>query len=183
MLLTQRLLITSRPTVASWHNGGMSLPGPTLELIQHLQSRGIEPVLYGSQGVSLYLGAFKECGDVDLLVDAEWLGGKWPELSRHMHELGYALTDEHEHEFTNGQGVVAAFASKDIITRDGIAPSIAEAITTKQVDNTTFQTLTPLAFKRAYEFSQKDGYRKDVRGKNDRQIISLLAAYIAGQQQ
>lgn len=129
-------------------------------------------------GVSIYLGPFKAFGDVDLLISPVWLDEKWTDLQAIMTARGFKLVDEHEHEFQNTTGLCVAFAPETVLTRDGILDSLDEVVRTK-FNDCDVKTLTPEQFKRAYIFSEKDGYRKNTRGKKDQEIIQLLEAYIA----
>jgi len=43
--------------------------------------------------------------------------------------------------------------------------------------------LTAARFRAVCAFSEKDGYRADVRGKKDRAVIELLDAYLAASHQ
>lgn len=154
-----------------------TLPENTMQIIQYLKTNGIDPVLYGSQGVSLYLGNFKSFSDVDLLINGEYLGGQWHTLQSIMNLAGYSLVDEHEYEFKNGNNQLVAFASEQVLLRDGVLNSLDE-IVEASVGGVIIKTLSPQDFIKAYEFSKKDGYRKTNRGKNDEDIISLLNSYI-----
>ncbi|MBP9667803.1 hypothetical protein KBD87_03275 [Candidatus Saccharibacteria bacterium] len=142
-----------------------TLPQETIRIIDSLQKNAIRPILYGSQGVSLYLGAFKEFGDIDLLVRKEWLQERWEELVATMSDLGFVLHDEHEHEFIASNGLLVAFAGSDILTRDRISRSVEAALATIDVEHVAITTLKPESFLNAYEFSAKDGYRKNFRHK------------------
>jgi len=145
----------------------------TLSILKYLIGNGINPILYGSQGVSLYLGNFKKFNDLDLLVDDRYLGNDWHLLVETMQNYGFSLVDIHEHEFTNENKFKVAFAGEQILIRDGIVESIKDVRIVK-VDNVEVRTLKVEAFIKAYEFSKRDGYRKEVRGKNDTEIISKL---------
>lgn len=153
-----------------------TLPEKTMHTIQYLKNKGIDPILYGSQGVSIYLGAFKEFGDIDLLVPDEYLNSKWQFLQDIMEEDRYSLVDSHEHEFKNDDNQIVAFASMNILLRDGVLSSLDDVIELDVV-NTKVKTLRAKDFIKAYEFSKKDGYRKNNRGKNDQDIIDLLKNY------
>lgn len=155
-----------------------TLPKPTISIIGALQNEGIQPILYGSQGVSLFLGNFKEFGDIDLLVDNRWLYEDWNKLIGIMKGLAFELHDEHEHEFSNSDGQQISFASSEILAKDGIAHSLNEAVEEFIIDSVRIRTLKPEIFKKAYEFSAQDGYRKNVRGKMDSLVINLLSEYI-----
>lgn len=144
--------------------------------------KGVDTVLYGSLGASVYLGNFKEFGDADLLVDAQWTGEDWSDLQDIMHSLGFRLVDEKEHEFRGADGESVAFAPLSIFERDGIEFDSAHDIVDIEVDRISIKTFTPELFKRAYEYSVKDGYRTEERGKKDQLVIDMLRDYIDRQQ-
>jgi hypothetical protein len=154
-----------------------TLPRETISIIRHLQSKNIDPLLYGSQGVSLYLGSFKPFGDVDLLIADGLLHAEWPLLQQIMNQAGFKLHDEREHEFSNDDGQSVGFASENILLKDKIIENMS-AVVSITVSDVRVRTLDIAGFKRAYEFSVKDGYRKDVRNKKDEYIISLIQRYI-----
>ncbi len=158
------------------------LPSETLETITLLQKEGVDPILYGSQGVSLYIGQFKRFGDADFLVDSPWLSNEWDRLVSIMAKLGFFLVDEHEHEFQNDEDMRAAFADTSVLARDGIADPLDEAVQIFDINGVRVRTLRAETFKKAYEFSEKDGYRRELRGKNDRIIIGLIDNYLAKKQ-
>lgn len=151
-----------------------------VQIIRNLQKAKVDPILYGSLGVSQYLGIFKSFNDIDLLVAPEWLHDDWNSLQEVMSELGFSLVDEHEHEFKNDEGLNVAFAQETVLTRDGILDSISKVIYVV-IDNITIRTLTARDFLAAYRYSVKDGYRIESRGKKDAEIIALLEDYIAKQ--
>jgi hypothetical protein len=139
--------------------------------IETLRQYGVNSVLYGSRGVSLYLGAYKQFNDLDLLVEDEWVEARWDELVAIMAIFGYRLVDAHEHEFRNAEGAGVAFAAKSILVRDGIMPSVNDD--DFMVIN-GIRTLSAEAFLRAYKYSVQDGYRVNQRGKKDAETIALL---------
>jgi dienelactone hydrolase len=150
-------------------------------LLKQLKKQGVDPILYGSIGVSVYLGNFKDTfGDIDLLVPDKWLDpkDKWSTLQPIMQKMGFTLIDEHEHEFRNDQGQEVAFAGESVLVRDGIVSDLKEIIRV-ELGGVSARTLSVASFKKAYEFSVKDGYRLEQRGKNDQEVIGLLDQYIA----
>ena len=147
-------------------------------LYKAFSTYGIEPLLYGSLAASLYIGNFKVCNDIDFIVNDQWLVGNWSDLKKIMHSLGFTLYDEHEHEFIDSSGLSVAFAKMNVLYRDGVVRS-KEDIITHTCEGFTIKTLTPQALLRAYQFSEKDGYRKDKRGKKDHIMIDLLRDYIS----
>ena len=143
--------------------------------------KGVDTVLYGSLGVSVYLGNFKEFGDADLLVAPEWMGDDWGDLQEIMTSIGFRLVDEKEHEFRGADDESVAFAPLSIFDRDGIEFDPTHDIVDIDVDGATIKTFSPALFRRAYEYSVKDGYRSEERGKKDQLIIDLLDNYMTTQ--
>lgn len=138
-----------------------------------LSNNRIDSILYGSLGVSVYLGNFKEFSDIDLLVSDTYLKDKWSELITIMNNNGFKLINEHEHEFSNDQNIKVAFAKQSILEKDKIC-NPQKDIQLHYIYGTAIKTLSKEAFIRAYTISAKDGYRKDVRGKKDLDIIKRL---------
>jgi len=143
-------------------------------ILSILKELNIKPVIYGSFGVSLYLGKFKDFEDIDILIEDEFFNIKWEEFKKNLESNGFNLTDEKEHEFILNNKKVG-FASKNILIRDNIISDYKELIQYKDKDAFT---LTPESFLKAYKFSVKDGYRINTRGKKDGEIIKLLEDYI-----
>lgn len=139
-----------------------------------LASHDVIGTLYGSLGVSVYVGEFKEFGDADLVVPPEWMDERWDELQEIMNSLGYQLVDAKEHEFHSISGESVAFAPQTIFARDGIDFDEMRDIVMVLIDSGDIRTFTPDLFKRAYEYSVKDGYRTEERGKKDQLVLELL---------
>ncbi len=140
---------------------------------EHLQKNNIDSILYGSLGVSVYLGNFRDFDDIDLLVDETYIRGEWSKLINIMSQIGFQLADEHEHQFANNEGTKVAFASKNVLVEDNICNPTKDGITI-QKDNITINTITPESFIKAYTFSSTDGYRLEKRGDSDLQIVHKL---------
>lgn len=150
------------------------------ELIRQLQAVNINPVLYGSLGVSYYLGQFKpNFGDIDLLVPDKWLESDWAQMQKILSSLGFSLFDLHEHEFIDASKQRVQFAKESVLIRDNVLNSLDEIITVS-IGDLKVRTLTANGFKNAYGFSIKDGYRRDTGKKDDATVIALLDAYING---
>lgn len=142
-----------------------------LEILKELK---IKPIIYGSFGVATYLDNFKDFGDIDILIEDEFVNDKWIEFRKLFEIKGFNLINEKEHEF-EFEGKKVGFASKNILIRDKIINDYRELI---QYKNKDAFTLTPKDFLKAYRFSIKDGYRIKTRGKKDRDIIKKLETYI-----
>lgn len=144
------------------------------KIMTELAECGVIGTLYGSLGVSVYVGEFKEFGDADLIVPPEWTGERWDKLQEIMASLGYELCNAKEHEFQGKNGESVAFAPSSIFARDGIEFDETKDVVTVPTASGDIRTFTPDLFKRAYEFSVKDGYRRETRHKKDQLILDLL---------
>lgn len=90
-----------------------------------LEKNEIKVVLYGSLGVSVYLGNFKEFDDVDFLIGKEWFIYKWNELVTLLNKNDFTLFNKDKREFINKQGLKISFTENEsfksiIIDKDGI---------------------------------------------------------------
>lgn len=144
------------------------------KILEILKDLNIKPVIYGSFGVSLYLGDFKEFEDIDILIEDEFINNKWIEFRKLFELRSFNLIDEVEHEFEL-EGKRVGFASKNILIRDKIINDYSELV---QYKNKDAFTLKPEDFLKAYRYSIKDGYRINMRGKKDKSIIEKLEIYI-----
>jgi hypothetical protein len=138
-----------------------------------LREKSIDSILYGSLGVSVYLGNFRDFDDIDLLVDDEYIEGKWSFLKELMLSNGFEVSDEKEHEFINTDGVKVAFAKKRVLIDDNICDPKSDVVKTI-VDGVEINTLKPNCFIKAYTFSSTDGYRIEKRGDSDLNIVRDL---------
>ncbi len=143
-----------------------------------LRDEGIEPILYGFAGASLYLGKFKEIRDIDLLVDGHWLHEDWQAFVGAMKRHGFLLSDEQEHEFVDERGEKLSFAAKEILAREKICDP-AENLVRKRVGYIEVTTLSTSDFRTAHRFSSRDGYRQSKREFKDRRVIMLFDRYLA----
>lgn len=145
------------------------------DIVRSLRNRGISPIVYGSVGVSMHIGLFKEPDDVDLLVDSRWLNADWLILCTIVSELGFHLSNVHEHEFINDRGEKVAFAEVDILRRDHICDPKKDLISIDCAGE-KITTLNLRGFLSAYRFSQKDGYRQSQRAIKDAHVVLLIEA-------
>lgn len=145
-----------------------------LKILKTLNRLGIKPIIYGSFGASLYLGNFKEFGDIDILIEDNYIFDDWKKFKQIFESDGFTLTDEKEHEFRFEDKKVG-FAAKSILMNDGIIEDYKELV---KYRNVNAYTLTAAGFVKAYEFSLKDGYRLNTRSKKDQEIINKLKDYI-----
>ncbi|KKT44259.1 MAG: Phosphoribosylanthranilate isomerase [Candidatus Collierbacteria bacterium GW2011_GWF2_44_15] len=138
-----------------------------------LRVNNVDSILYGSLGVSAYLGNFRDFDDIDLLVDDEFIGEKWSFLKELMSSNGFEISDEKEHEFVNPEGVKVAFAEKSVLIDDNICDPKSDVVKII-IDGVEVNTLSPNSFIKAYTFSSTDGYRIEKRGDSDLNIVRDL---------
>lgn len=143
------------------------------EVNSFLKENMIDTILYGSLGVSVYLGNFRLFDDIDLLVPNDYINKKWGYLKQIMTSHGFFISDEHEHEFKNQSGVKVAFASQNVLLEDDICDPQKDRVIV-QVGDVTVQTITKEGFIKAYTFSSTDGYRLEKRDDSDLQIVQKL---------
>lgn len=147
------------------------------EINNFLANNGIDTILYGSLGVSSYLGNFREFDDIDLLIDKEFLGNKWEFLKGLMNSHGFRLENEKEHEFIDNKSVKVAFAAKDVLVDDNICDPKLDVVEIEN-EGIKIKTLNVKGFLNAYTFSSADGYRFEKRGDNDTIILRRLKKLI-----
>ena len=133
------------------------------------------PLLYGSLGLSRVLNDDLSPDDVDMLIDPYFIDDGWEQLQSLMAGEGYQLIDEHEHEFIKDDTMVA-FA--DISSLPSFAGINLSAIKTTAHNDVRFMELDAKQYLAVYTASQKDGYRKEKRGKNDALKVRLIEAYL-----
>ncbi|MBE5807000.1 MAG: phosphoribosylanthranilate isomerase [Clostridiales bacterium] len=132
---------------------------------------GVEPLLFGSLGLEERLDRSLDADDVDVLVPERLLREAWPMLSRAMAALGYALYDDSEHAFER-DGVSVAFASLESL--GPFAGVDISRIPIVEEKGARYGLLTLPDYLRVYEASSKDGYRKNVKHKQDERKIVLI---------
>lgn len=150
------------------------MPEFLAQIIKILKQLETEPIVYGSFGVATYLGDFKTFGDLDLLINDEWINDRWEDLKKILESNGFTLIDKREHEF-QFQDYKVGFASRNILIRDKIINDFSELV---QYKNEDALTLSPESFLKAYKFSLQDGYRINTRNKKDQDIINRLKNFL-----
>lgn len=129
------------------------------------------PLLYGSLGLEKRLHTDLNADDIDVLIPEVFLNDRWESIVGIMTENGYALYDPQEHAFEKN-GVSMAFASiEDLISFAGVD---IENIPRVEESGIRYLLLDLSDYLKVYTASLKDGYRKDVKNKNDEQKIELI---------
>lgn len=131
----------------------------------------ITPLLYGSLGLGKLLNKDFSPQDIDFLVPQSFIGLDWIPFQNFIESLGYSLTDLQEHEFSNGK-IKIAFAPIEGLEKDlGITP---EQIDRVEESGSVYKLLNLQQYLSAYEFSFRDGYRRDKNNSKDASKIECI---------
>ena len=134
------------------------------------------PLLFGSLGLERRLGMSLQSDDIDVLLPERFLGRDWPLLISLMHALGYTLVDEAEHEFVSGEFRMAFAAIENLEPFAGVNIQKIPLLN----DNAAYLLLDLEDYLRVYTASSRDGYRRDVKNKQDQQKINLIRNALHG---
>ena len=125
---------------------------------------GITPLLYGSLGLGKLLNHDFNPHDIDFLVPQKYVQHEWICFMSLIEKLGYSLVDLHEHKFSNGKHNIA-FGGIERLKKDiDITPDQIETI---EESGCVYKLLNLQQYLKAYEFSSKDGYRRNKNNNKD----------------
>ena len=131
----------------------------------------IYPLLYGSLGLEKRLSVDLNADDIDVLIPEKYIKTEWHKLKSIMNNDGYRLVDEHEHEFYNGS-VTVAYASLESLKL--FADIEISDIPLVEDKGAKYLLVELPDYLKVYEASSKDGYRKNVKNKQDNIKIALI---------
>ena len=131
----------------------------------------VVPLLYGSLGLEQRLNVNLGADDIDVLIPEVFLDEKWTDVVQLMNENGYNLYDQHEHAFKK-TGLSIAFAPIESLTP--FAGIDITKIPIIEEENALYFLLDLQDYLRVYVASSKDGYRKNIKNKQDGQKIKLI---------
>jgi|GEM_PF-676632 len=131
----------------------------------------IIPLLFGSLGLEKRLNTDLHADDIDILIPGSFITDDWDRLFSLMAVDGYMLFDIEEHAFKKAD-ICAAFASiENLMPFAGIDLRQIPLLTENGV---RYYLLTLADYLKVYEASAKDGYRKNIKHKQDQQKIDLI---------
>ena len=129
------------------------------------------PLLFGSLGLEQRLQLDLKADDIDMLIPETFLGEKWDSIVSLMHYNGYELYDLHEHAFEKN-GLSVAFAPIESLTP--FAGVDTGNIPLMEEEGVRYLLLELGDYLKVYTASAKDGYRKNVKNKQDEEKIRLI---------
>jgi peptidoglycan/xylan/chitin deacetylase (PgdA/CDA1 family) len=140
------------------------------QIVLDLRSLGIEPILYGSKGVSVYFGEFQTINGIDLLLPTEVFETHFDWLDKAMLMLGWARTMQ-KYEYIQG-GERVFFAPNKLLFDEFIITSFSQLVDIT-IDGVTVKSLSPSQLLKVYKLHSQDPERK-AKFTEDSQIITLL---------
>lgn len=136
----------------------------------------IVPLLYGSLGLEVLTNTPLNADDIDILIPEVYVtGGKWNEFKTLLENNGYVLIDENEHTFRK-DGVDYSYASVEGLK--DFADIDLHDIEIRNVSNTKFMLLSLQQYLKVYQKSSQDGYRMNVKEKQDNKKIEFIKSII-----
>lgn len=132
----------------------------------------IVPLLYGSLGLEVLTNTSLNVDDIDILIPQVFVtGDKWKEFKSFLESHGYTLIDEHEHTFCKDD-VDYSYASIDGLKE--FADIDVCDIEIRNISGTKFMLLSLAQYLKVYQKSSLDGYRMNVKEKQDNQKIEFI---------
>lgn len=132
----------------------------------------IVPLLYGSLGLEVLTKSSLSADDIDILIPQVFVtGDKWTEFKLFWESYGYTLIDEHEHTFRK-DGVNYSYASVEGL-KEFADIDICD-IEIRNISGTEFMLLSLEQYLKVYQKSSQDGYRMNVKEKQDNQKIEFI---------
>ena len=140
----------------------------------------VSPLLFGSLGLERRLGISLNPDDIDVLLPERLLTDDWQRLIAMMEKLSYTLQDEEEHEFVKGDFRVAYASIENLEPFAGVDLNAIPLITDQ---GASYCLLELPDYLKVYEASSRDGYRKNVKNKQDQQKIDMIQKVLGEEKQ
>lgn len=132
----------------------------------------IVPLLYGSLGLEILTNSSLNADDIDILIPQMFVtGNNWKEFKLFLESHGYTLIDELEHTFRK-DSVDYSYASVEGL-KEFAGIDICD-IEIRNISGTKFMLLSLEQYLKVYHKSSLDGYRMNVKEKQDNQKIEFI---------
>ena len=130
------------------------------------------PLLYGSLGLEVLTNSSLNADDIDILIPQVFvMGDRWTEFKLFLESEGYKLIDEHEHTFRK-DGVDYSYACIEGLKE--FADIDITDIEIRNISGTKFMLLSLEQYLKVYQNSSQDGYRMNVKEKQDNKKIEFI---------
>ncbi|MBR3801870.1 MAG: hypothetical protein IKK37_00300 [Clostridia bacterium] len=132
----------------------------------------IVTLLYGSLGLEVLTNSSLNSDDIDILIPQVFVtGDKWKDFKLLLESYGYTLIDEHEHTF-HKDGVDYSYASIEGL-KEFADIDICD-IEIRNISGNKFMLLSLEQYLKVYQKSSLDGYRMNVKEKQDNRKINFI---------
>ena len=136
----------------------------------------IVPLLYGSLGLEVMTKSSLNADDIDILIPQVFVtGDRWTEFKLFLESEEYELIDEHEHTFRK-DGVDYSYACIEGL-KEFADIDICD-IEIRNISGTKIMLLSLEQYLKVYQKSSLDGYRMNVKEKQDNQKIEFIKKHI-----
>lgn len=136
----------------------------------------IVPLLYGSLGLEVLTNSSLNADDIDILIPQVFItGDKWKEFKLFLESHGYTLIDEHEHTFRK-DGIDYSYAFVEGLKE--FADIDIRDINIRNSSGTEYMLLSLEQYLKVYRKSSQDGYRVNVKEKQDNKKIELIKSLL-----
>lgn len=136
----------------------------------------IVPLLYGSLGLEVLTDISLNADDIDILIPQVFItGDKWKEFKLFLESHGYTLIDEHEHTFRK-DGIDYSYAFVEGLKE--FADIDIRDINIRNSSGTEYMLLSLEQYLKVYRKSSQDGYRVNVKEKQDNKKIELIKSLL-----
>ena len=129
--------------------------------------------------VEYLTGCDLHADDIDMLIPRRFLNKEWSAFQAMLEDHGYVLTDLHEHTFEK-DGISFAYAQLEEL-EDFADIAILELLSCRQAE-AVFLLLTLEQYLKVYAASAEDGYRVNVKHKQDGEKIRLIEALLKNEE-
>ncbi|MBU1202648.1 hypothetical protein KKH39_01220 [Patescibacteria group bacterium] len=131
----------------------------------------VNPILFGSLGLSLLLVQEIKVNDIDILIPKKLLENKWQQIIKIMEDFGFYLNNENEHQFLKDEYEVA-FAQEDDLAKF-IGDGVRDFKLVKQA-GVNYRALSLEQYLLTYQTLLRDNYRQEKRGTADKDKIKMI---------
>jgi hypothetical protein len=133
-----------------------------------------KPILYGSLGLTSAMKIELETKDIDILLEDDIFKSQLSSIHSIMTTNGFLLVDENENTYRRGDLEVGIASDGDMLNFSGIEPSSLPL----HPGEPKYRTLSIEQYLATYKASVRDGYRKELRKKDDSSKIDIIEAFL-----
>jgi len=147
-----------------------------LRIAKHLNIElNINPVLYGSLGLSKIIKKGLNSEDIDILVPQKYITTDWNILIKTLQKINYQLVNKKEHEFVCRNYKIGISVEEDLLLYAKIDHKKLKIVSNNDAN---YKVLDINQYRKVYEKSKTDSYRAQKNNKKDLKKLKLIDNYI-----